>query len=83
MHYKEDWHVNLVWDIYKESVYKDDQQIFGKASTKILDVYHPVSTQGGDICNCIIYPNDNNIEMGNKIDMIGDMDLENFDAKIK
>ena len=38
MHYKEDWHVNLVWDIYKESVYKDYQQIFGKASTKILDV---------------------------------------------
>ena len=20
MHYKKDWHVNLVWDIYKESV---------------------------------------------------------------
>ena len=81
-HYKEDWYINLMRNIYNESVYNDDQQIFDKASTKILDVYYPVSTSGGDIRSCIIYSNDN-IEMGNKIDLIGGMDLENFDVKVK
>ena len=81
-HYKEDWYINLVQGVYGESAYNDEQQIFDKASTKILDVYYPVSATGGDIRSSIIYSNDN-IEGGNKIDMIGGMDLENFDVKVK
>lgn len=81
-HYKEDWYVNLIQDVYNESAYSEESQIFDKASTKILDVYYPLSTSGGDIRSCIIYSNEN-IETGNKIDMVGGMDLENFDIKIK
>lgn len=81
-HYKEDWYVNLIQDVYHESAYSEESQIFDKASTKILDVYYPLSTTGGDIRSCIIYSNEN-IETGNKIDMVGGMDLENFDIKIK
>lgn len=81
-HYKEDWYVNLVQKVYNESAYADETQIFDKASTKILDVYYPLSSTGGDIRSSIIYSNEN-IEGGNKIDMVGGMDLENFDIKVK
>lgn len=81
-HYKEDWYVNLINKVYNESAYAEDNQIFDKASTKILDVYYPLSSTGGDIRSCIIYSNEN-IEGGNKIDMVGGMDLENFDIKVK
>lgn len=81
-HYKDNDYVNDMRDVFKSDPYEDDTLIFDKSSTKILDVYYPVSTQGGDIRSCIIYSNEN-IEGGNKIDMIGGMDLENFDIKVK
>lgn len=68
--------------MYKERPSDEDAAIFDKAATKILDVYYPISTSGGDIRSAVIYSNEN-IEGGNKIDMIGGMDLENFDIKIK
>ena len=81
-HYKDDDYVHDMREVFKSNPDEDDTLIFDKSSTKILDVYYPVSTQGGDIRSCIIYSNDN-IEGGNKIDMIGGMDLENFDIKVK
>ena len=81
-HYKDDNYVNDMRNVFKSNPYEDDTLVFDKSSTKILDVYYPVSTQGGDIRSCIIYSNDN-IEAGNKIDMVGGMDLENFDIKVK
>lgn len=81
-HYKEDWYVNLIQNIYHKSAYNEDSQVFDKVSTKILDVYYPLSSSGGDIWSCIIYSN-KNIESGNKIDIVGGMDLENFDIKVK
>lgn len=81
-HYKDDDYVNDMRNVFKSDPNEDDTLIFDKSSTKILDVYYPVSTQGGDIRSCIIYSNEN-IEGGNKIDMIGGMDLENFDIKVK
>ena len=80
-HYKEDWYINLVRRMYGEDAL-DDRAIFDKASTKILDVYYPLSSTAGDIRSTIIYDNQD-IESGNKIDMIGGMDLENFDIIIK
>ena len=68
--------------MYHERPTNEDAAIFDKAATKILDVYYPISTNGGDIRSAVIYSNEN-IEGGNKIDMIGGMDLENFDIKIK
>lgn len=81
-HYKENWYVNFMQTAYGESAYSEDAMVFDKASTKILDIYYPISSSGGDIRSCIIYTNEN-IEQGNKIDMVGGMDLENFDIKIK
>lgn len=81
-HYNEDWYVNLLREGYKTTVYAENNRIFDKSSTKILDVYYPVSTSAGDIRSCIIYSNEN-IENGNKIDMVGGMDLENFDINVK
>ena len=80
-HYKEQWYINFVRQMYGEDAL-DDKAIFDKASTKILDVYYPLSTEAGDIRSTIIYDNQD-IETGNKIDMIGGMDLENFDVVIK
>lgn len=80
-HYKEPWYINLVRQLYGEHAL-DDKAIFDKASTKILDVYYPLSSEAGDIRSTIIYDNQD-IEAGNKIDMIGGMDLENFDVYIK
>ena len=80
-HYKEDWYINLVRQMYGEDAL-DDRAVFDKASTKILDVYYPLSSTAGDIRSTIIYDNQD-IESGNKIDMIGGMDLENFDIIIK
>ena len=80
-HYKEPWYINLVRQLYGEHAL-DDKAIFDKASTKILDVYYPLSSEAGDIRSTIIYDNQD-IESGNKIDMIGGMDLENFDVYIK
>lgn len=81
-HYKDDGYVNDMRNVFESDPYEDDTLVFDKSSTKILDVYYPVSTQGGDIRSCIIYSNEN-IEAGNKIDMVGGMDLENFDIKVK
>ena len=80
-HYKEQWYINLVRQMYGEDAL-DDKAIFDKVSTKILDVYYPLSSTAGDIRSTIIYDNQN-IESGNKIDMVGGMDLENFDIFIK
>ena len=80
-HYKEPWYINLVRRLYGDDA-TDDRAIFDKASTKILDVYYPLSSTAGDIRSTIIYDNQD-IESGNKIDMIGGMDLENFDIIIK
>lgn len=81
-HYREDSYIRDMRDVFKENPYDDDTLVFDKSSTKILDVYYPISTSGGDIRSCIIYSNEN-IENGNKIDMVGGMDLENFDVKVK
>lgn len=81
-HYKSTNYVDFVRNVLRDSIYADETLVFDKASTKILDVYYPISSSAGDIRSCIIYSNDN-IETGNKIDMIGGMDLENFDIKVK
>lgn len=81
-HYRESEYIRDMRDVFKENPYDDDTLVFDKSSTKILDVYYPISTSGGDIRSSIIFSNDN-IESGNKIDMVGGMDLENFDIKVK
>lgn len=81
-HYKEDWYKKVMTQLYNESVNDEDNGIFDKASMKILDVYYPLSSTGGDMRSCVIYDNAN-IESGNKIDLIGGMDIENFDIKVK
>lgn len=81
-HYKSSNYVDFVRNVLRDSIYADETLVFDKASTKILDVYYPVSSSAGDIRSSIIYSNEN-IESGNKIDMIGGMDLENFDIKVK
>lgn len=81
-HYKTTQYVDFVRNVLKDSIYSDETLVFDKASTKILDVYYPMSSSGGDIRSSIIYSNDN-IESGNKIDMVGGMDLENFDINLK
>lgn len=81
-HYRESEYIRDMRDVFKENPYDDDTLVFDKSSTKILDVYYPISASGGDIRSSIIFSNDN-IESGNKIDMVGGMDLENFDIKIK
>lgn len=81
-HYKEEWYLDVMRRVYNDRADDETQAIFDKSSTKILDVYYPISSAAGDIRSCVIYSNDN-IETGNKIDMIGGMDLENFDIKVK
>lgn len=82
-HYKEDWYQQ---EIAKYSTFLDlndeEHAIFDKSTLKILDVYYPISSQAGDIKSSVIYTNEN-IESGNKIDMIGGMDIENFDIGVK
>ena len=81
-HYKDQRYIGLIRAIYGANATDDEQAIFDKASTKILDVYYPLSSDAGDIRSTVIYDNQD-IENGNKIDMIGGMDLENFDITVK
>lgn len=60
----------------------EQKAIFNKQSMKVIDVYYPMSATAGDIRSCIIYDN-TNIENGNKIDMQGGVDLDNFDLKVQ
>ena len=78
-HYKEPWYMRLAEG---SKLRTEEDNIFNKNTTKIIDVYYPLSVTGGDIQSSIIYDN-TDIENGNKIDMFKGVALDHFDIYLK
>ena len=78
-HYNEPWYMRVSEGTKLRS---EEDNIFNKNTTKIIDVYYPLSVTGGDIQSSIIYDN-TNIENGNKIDMFKGVALDHFDIYLK
>ena len=78
-HYNEPWYMRVSEGTKLRT---EEDNIFNKNTTKIIDVYYPLSTTGGDIQSSIIYDN-TDIENGNKIDMFKGVALDHFDIYLK
>ena len=75
-------HYNELWYMRASEGAKlrtEEDNIFNKNTTKIVDVYYPMSVTGGDIQSSIIFDN-TNIGNGNKTDMFKGVALVHFNV---
>lgn len=80
-HYNEDWYTEVLKKIGNPDG-DEKPAIYNRNTMKIIDVFYPQTLTPGDIRTYFVYNNEN-IETGNKIDMVSGTPINHFTVSIK